>query len=881
MFKIMDSKNGDKSNWIIIGVVTLVAIFSILAMGSFDLNNGLTTGHAFSAFTSSSDSSGSSYSSPYRSRFSLPQTLTSPLSTVLNRISPRLSMHRTYTHPSRTFTHSTHKTYTHPTYTHHTHSSTKLTNGRRCRRDSDCKSGICGYSSTGRERVCTSHRVSHLSECNSNSDCSYYDCKICRSGKCVSKCSSNQKCNDGRCITKITYKKPECTGNSDCKTYEVCDDGKCIRKGLVQEKPKLSNGRRCTKDSDCKTNYCGKSSAGPERVCQTKPLICKNGQIKDDGKCVSISCVYSDSGSKVMEYYGWFDSNGKYQNKKVKDCSSGCVNGIGCTDDGLKTDYSAYKTKYCDNAQDCFEFKWTDTSTFPSANCEKRISFEPMSQCSQDYVNVYQCWNCEDHKCVGYTKNVVSKDVRIIDDGTACKINGNYAGICKNGECVTPDSNDEPPACDVDHNEDPNFDWSQCNQDELEKQEKIKSVPVDQVSDSYGVTPKITKTCKDMGGKIVYRCNWFGNVVVKCDKDPSDGLFLGLFDLSADKVAETVNCGGAGCVKNGDSSYCKSKPVVRVGVCEEKWLDETRCNPNKKDYIQRKWQNLDCSSEWKDDPSFSGPCKYGCENGVCDKGCNVDCKAVYGSSSSCVKQGNKFYCKDSSGFKCFTDSDCPKSKCELFFSSSNTYRQSYNPYCNSGVCRYTSNDICHGSCDSTGSRCADSCMDQTCKNQCDGNDLYIVEPDPNKDCSCTFSNAKTTLHEKCGVQKCEMISKHDPVSGDDISYCKVSPAGVCDSKDLVCKRGMPTLYLHKKCNADHTECIADNDVQQSQSELPKVKPAVNNCNSYCQSKGYEKGSCGLFCFWGWKEPDSNFKGECNFKCCCKSKNLAFGHIMNV
>ncbi len=218
----------------------------------------------------------------------------------------------------------------------------KLPNGRRCRRDSDCQSGICGESETGLEHVCVSKRVSMTKSkrinsgskagsikstnnfkkvkaslgakaCNSSLDCSYFDCEVCLNHKCVSKCKDNYKCNDGRCVLKGEALIPQ----------------------------KKVNGERCSYDNECLSGFCGKSVDGNERVCTSKPVgkekCSSNLDCLGDFECINGECVYAPQ----IASSGWVPTQKKWSHKHTgtlggkewgcEDTPSGVFRG-GCID---------------------------------------------------------------------------------------------------------------------------------------------------------------------------------------------------------------------------------------------------------------------------------------------------------------------------------------------------------------------------------------------------------------------------------------------------------------------------------------------------------------------------------------------------------------------
>ena len=237
-------------------------------------------------------------------------------------------------------------------------------------------------------------------ECSKDTDCNQNNCKKCKDGKCVNKCSDGKKCDGkGNCV--------ECTKDGDCGNGKICKGNKCV------DKPECSQNSDCPKGQICKGGSCVDK---PE--CQINS-DCPVGEICDGGKCVDKPCSKnSDCPS------GWICKNGicvpdDRECKQDSDCPKGQV---------CKSNKCVAKEPECRDDTEC-----TGDLVCNGGNCVERPPYNP-PQCS----NNSDCPGnevCVNGKCQPPQPIGTAPEDKCYSDGDCGPDQVCDGGLCKDKEC--------------------------------------------------------------------------------------------------------------------------------------------------------------------------------------------------------------------------------------------------------------------------------------------------------------------------------------------------------------------------------------------------------------------------------------------------------------
>lgn len=155
----------------------------------------------------------------------------------------------------------------------------RLANGETCSTSTQCESGNCFWSICSAKRESFKYCYKDVS-CESN-NCKDHQCKpVAGTVENGNKCDASTQCTNGNYCRRgaCDNKKPDghvCYKDNGCQNSN-CLDGKCVHPRT------LANGARCTKSTQCQTDYCHHSR------CDVKKA---NGHrcYKDAG-CISGNC---------------------------------------------------------------------------------------------------------------------------------------------------------------------------------------------------------------------------------------------------------------------------------------------------------------------------------------------------------------------------------------------------------------------------------------------------------------------------------------------------------------------------------------------------------------------------------------------------------------
>ena len=167
-----------------------------------------------------------------------------------------------------------------------------------------CQSGLCvDDDDCGEGQICVDGQCITPSGCQTDEDCA--EAEICVDGECVTPpgCQTDEDCTEGEiCVNGECVPPSECQTDEDCDdndacTTDVCDPGSgCIHVPIDT----CVDGDPCTVDScdpeigcvheplDCEDGDPCTINDCFEGECTTAAIDCPEGQVCEDGECVSI-----------------------------------------------------------------------------------------------------------------------------------------------------------------------------------------------------------------------------------------------------------------------------------------------------------------------------------------------------------------------------------------------------------------------------------------------------------------------------------------------------------------------------------------------------------------------------------------------------------------
>ena len=274
-----------------------------------------------------------------------------------------------------------------------------VSSGEPCSSDSECCSGNCVKTSDGTKICCDSW-------CNS------WDCEVCKSdgSGCESKCSANEYCDDGRCVTI------GCTQDSDCSAFEYCCTDPSTQDCTWDQQYKCVE---CTEDYHCEYFDCEECKYGQ---CVSK---CKQDEYCEDGECKSSSSQTDPCANVTCGLCYKCDSN-TGNCIPVEDCKQdGCYEGYVCingqcvnesTTNCASQDKSTNGTGGGTDQGDGFQISFGGGSGQPSTEkelfgnkekvCPAAISFcnQCLSKYSKDFFSDPKNVNDPCYGAVGYCR---------------------------------------------------------------------------------------------------------------------------------------------------------------------------------------------------------------------------------------------------------------------------------------------------------------------------------------------------------------------------------------------------------------------------------------------------------------------------------------------
>ncbi|TKY84583.1 hypothetical protein EX895_006485 [Sporisorium graminicola] len=150
-----------------------------------------------------------------------------------------------------------------------------LSNGKKCKEDSQCESDFCKNPGWFKSNVCEA-KLKNGEECDHD--------KHCHSGYCKKTSFwSAKKCEHNNIPNGSLAKGAKCDRNAECKS-QICESGLSSKSCVTKE-----NGENCSENNNCDSGFCFIKPTGNNHRCLAVNLA-KGKHCVNNVQCASNKC---------------------------------------------------------------------------------------------------------------------------------------------------------------------------------------------------------------------------------------------------------------------------------------------------------------------------------------------------------------------------------------------------------------------------------------------------------------------------------------------------------------------------------------------------------------------------------------------------------------